>query len=344
MKPLNIVRIRQTSDGDSRWLLIDLDAASEIGRGFVGLKSSTAVRSQLLLLMPCGRRGCRFNDSHSFVLSPHPLQFLPPEMLYKDSVPSGSDKAAVAASSSVSAAVETPAPLGGDGWRVMAVDSAGTPLDSTQKFQPLLAHVSFDMWCGPYKSDVTFSWQLQSRSLNSVHQSAEHLTVVCLLLQEFWRPSMGAPHAQGSVAFGRRQPPGAKEGLRSPGAVVCGGRKRCCEHGSRQMGAGARKLWLLSRPWLSEGSKGPALLTTHWSPRRFQALFLRLLAPQPSRRPPSMASVIAHPFFAMEELFEAPKLREGEKNNVFLSHFQGNAVRISSDRRCRTVVNRENRG
>ena len=57
LKPLNAVRVKSIAGGggagdradaqgeEGKWLLIDLDAASTIGKGFVGLKSSTAVRS-----------------------------------------------------------------------------------------------------------------------------------------------------------------------------------------------------------------------------------------------------------------------------------------------------------
>lgn len=47
LKPLNIVRVKAPGTGEDRWLLIDLDAASEVDKGFVGLKSSTAVRNTL---------------------------------------------------------------------------------------------------------------------------------------------------------------------------------------------------------------------------------------------------------------------------------------------------------
>jgi hypothetical protein len=59
-----------------------------------------------------------------------------------------------------------------------------------------------------------------------------------------------------------------------------------------------------------------------------QALLARLLAPDPKRRPAAMADVLAHPFFGSEEVYEAPQLTGNELNHLFLSHFQGNAVRV----------------
>ena len=41
LKPLNAVRVRD------KWKLIDLDAAAHLSGGFVGLKSSTAVRLRI---------------------------------------------------------------------------------------------------------------------------------------------------------------------------------------------------------------------------------------------------------------------------------------------------------
>ena len=67
-----------------------------------------------------------------------------------------------------------------------------------------------------------------------------------------------------------------------------------------------------------------------YGPRRFarpaQALLVRLLAPNPAARP-SMAAVLAHPFFLKDARYAAPALKDGEKNHFFLSHFQGNAAR-----------------
>ena len=45
-----------------------------------------------------------------------------------------------------------------------------------------------------------------------------------------------------------------------------------------------------------------------------------------------MEEVLRHPFFRFDDSFEAPPLKAGEKNHVFLSHFQGNAAR--SLRQC----------
>lgn len=49
VKPLNVVRVKSAEghgggSADSEWLIIDLDAAAALGSGYVGLKSSTAVR------------------------------------------------------------------------------------------------------------------------------------------------------------------------------------------------------------------------------------------------------------------------------------------------------------
>lgn len=48
LKPLNAVRVKGAEEGSDKWLLIDLDAAAEAGKGFMGLKSSTAVRDKRL--------------------------------------------------------------------------------------------------------------------------------------------------------------------------------------------------------------------------------------------------------------------------------------------------------
>jgi len=53
----------------------------------------------------------------------------------------------------------------------------------------------------------------------------------------------------------------------------------------------------------------------------------------PAQRPPSMAHVLAHPFFASADVRHAPpSLAPSELNHAFLSHFQGNA-----GPRCLTV-------
>lgn len=77
----------------------------------------------------------------------------------------------------------------------------------------------------------------------------------------------------------------------------------------------------------SQGPPRLLMMNAYSFPACVQALLLRLLAPSPTRRPPSMSWVIEHPFFVNEESFEAPKLIHGERNHLFLSHFQGNAVR-----------------
>ena len=69
-----------------------------------------------------------------------------------------------------------------------------------------------------------------------------------------------------------------------------------------------------------------------------QALLLKLFAPSPAGRPADMKTVLQHPFFTRVETFAATSLvekaaEEGDeaktlKNHVFLSHFQGNAVRV----------------
>lgn len=68
--------------------------------------------------------------------------------------------------------------------------------------------------------------------------------------------------------------------------------------------------------------------------RLSQALLLRLLAPSPTQRPRSMDHVLAHPFFLRDDSFEVPELRDGELNHLFLSHFQGNAVRKEATSAC----------
>jgi serine/threonine protein kinase len=130
LKPLNVVRvkaprqIKEAASGEmSNWLLIDLDACSRIGEGFVGLKSSTA--------------------------------FVPPELLYYAEeaaltpLPSSDDTISTTQSSNITAATTsatTSSVPGGEGWHVRAVKEDGTPLDGTQSFTALKAHASFDMW------------------------------------------------------------------------------------------------------------------------------------------------------------------------------------------------------
>lgn len=63
---------------------------------------------------------------------------------------------------------------------------------------------------------------------------------------------------------------------------------------------------------------------------RPQALLMRLLAPDPKRRPKSMTDVLSHPFFKSDGTFEAPPLTGDDLNHLFLSHFQGNAVRAAA--------------
>ena len=53
-----------------------------------------------------------------------------------------------------------------------------------------------------------------------------------------------------------------------------------------------------------------------------QALLLRLLAPDPSQRPASVAAVLRHPFFTKDAVFRSNPLPEGLKNHCFVSHFQ----------------------
>lgn len=64
IKPLNIVRVAadpgaadQSSAGSGIWRIIDLDAAAPVGRGFVGLKTSTAyVPPELLYYVPSAKQ------------------------------------------------------------------------------------------------------------------------------------------------------------------------------------------------------------------------------------------------------------------------------------------------
>lgn len=76
--------------------------------------------------------------------------------------------------------------------------------------------------------------------------------------------------------------------------------------------------------WTADDARGAvSRVRDRWA----QALLLRLLSPEPARRPPGMGNVLEHPFFEEDEAFEAPPLGEGERHHLFLSHFQGNAVR-----------------
>ena len=76
-----------------------------------------------------------------------------------------------------------------------------------------------------------------------------------------------------------------------------------------------------------------------------QALLVQLLAPSPAERP-SMAAVLAHPFFLKNACYAAPPLQAGEKNHFFLSHFQGNAARcyapplLHTQSRCQSRMRR----
>ena len=38
---------------------------------------------------------------------------------------------------------------GGAGYFVKAVGADGKPLNPAHSFEPLLAHIPFDVWCGP---------------------------------------------------------------------------------------------------------------------------------------------------------------------------------------------------
>ena len=53
-----------------------------------------------------------------------------------------------------------------------------------------------------------------------------------------------------------------------------------------------------------------------------QQLLGRLLARNPAARPPTMAHVLQHPFFRGASARAAPRLRGGDKDHMFLSHFQ----------------------
>lgn len=78
--------------------------------------------------------------------------------------------------------------------------------------------------------------------------------------------------------------------------------------------------------WSGDDAKlAVARIPDRWA----QALLVRLLAPNPSARPRGMDLVLRHPFFARGVAFEAPPLdaAKGERTHLFLSHFQGNAVR-----------------
>lgn len=65
-----------------------------------------------------------------------------------------------------------------------------------------------------------------------------------------------------------------------------------------------------------------------------QALLSRLFTRDPLRRPSDMSKILHHPFFHESYERSAPRLREGERHHVFLSHFQGNAVRCFAPFLC----------
>lgn len=112
---------------EHQWKLIDLDAASPLRTGFLGMKSSTL--------------------------------YSPPELLYREPTGAGAkDDAAGSAAGSGGGAAGGGAVYrddgsvlsipGGGGWRVRAVDEGGLSLDPSRRwsFEPLCADVSFDLW------------------------------------------------------------------------------------------------------------------------------------------------------------------------------------------------------
>ena len=74
---------------------------------------------------------------------------------------------------------------------------------------------------------------------------------------------------------------------------------------------------------LGEWSEAAAKALVQRVPDRWaQALLLRLLAPDPSQRPASVAAVLRHPFFTKDAVFRSNPLPVGLKNHCFVSHFQ----------------------
>lgn len=129
-KPLNCVRVSAENAADvnghpaPEWKVIDLDAASPIGKGFLGLKASTV--------------------------------YSPPELVYRAASAGTAPEKGGGSGDGVGGAgpagvEQLPWLAGGGGFRVRGVDERGVAVDPGQKgqFEPLVAHPSYDVWCAP---------------------------------------------------------------------------------------------------------------------------------------------------------------------------------------------------
>lgn len=119
------------------WKLIDLDAASRVGSGYLGMKSSTLYSPPELLFQEPREMDRRRRESVSEAAG---------EALGGDAA---ADVQSTGADGTVYRADGTALSVpGGGGWRVRAVDEDGLPLDTRQAgvFAPLRASVAFDVW------------------------------------------------------------------------------------------------------------------------------------------------------------------------------------------------------
>ena len=135
LKPLNVVRVGH------QWKLIDLDAASQLGSGFVGLKSSTAyIPPELLYKEPleeqrdANKKQALRWDSAAVEAAGGIVELVPGAVVVRhangSSVRYDDDGTIRSQPGGGGSAAVTRVP-GGGGWRVRGVDESGDALDGT---------------------------------------------------------------------------------------------------------------------------------------------------------------------------------------------------------------------